>query len=75
MELAAQWIWTGLSLRGIARSEATQQSEAIPNGLASIILPAYGLEIFHQERPVCSIALRGLRVLRGYLSYVRLLGV
>ena len=49
MELVAQWIWTGLSLRGIARSEATQQSEAIPTGIASIILPAYGLEIIHQK--------------------------
>ena len=63
-----------LSLRGIARSEA-QQSEAIPSGMASSTLLANGLKIFHQERHVCSIALRGLRVLRGYLSYVRLLGV
>jgi len=29
-----------MSLRGIARSKATQQSEAIPIGLASTIIPA-----------------------------------
>jgi len=38
-----------VSLRGIARSKATKQSEAIPNGIASTILPTYGPEQFHHE--------------------------
>ena len=33
-------LWFKLSLRGIARSKATQQSEAIHNGIASTIIPA-----------------------------------